>query len=368
MKPGIVVTVCFLLLATSCNDKKKSTSTSPQGTKIHPAVEAVIVQPQKYIVTENYPATLAAHAIVELRPDVSGYLEGIHVTDGSWVKKGQILYDIDKSRYQAAYNQAQAALQQAQAKLAQDQRDYKRYAALLEKDAIASQMVEQAKTAVQVSEANVAAAKAALSQAATNLNHAVVRAPISGKIGISQVKLGGIVNAGQTVLNTIVDDNPIYADFNIPQSSISKLNGVGGQRINFGLQIPGAATPVGNGRLLMINNQVDPQSGTVTVRLEFPNKDHALQSGMNASVTLQFTGADSMLAVPTKALIHTLGETAVFVVGNDNVVTMKQVEDGSIIDSLTIVKGLAPGSKVVVEGLQNVQPGDTVQVAMPGRS
>lgn len=366
MKPWNAATIAIIILMASCSVKKNTPGTA--GMQMKPTVQAVMVQPQKYTITESYPAILTANMIVQLRPDVSGYIEAIHVKDGSWVTKGQVLYDIDKSRYQAAYNQALATLQQANASLAQHQRDYKRYADLLQHDAIASQLVEQARTTMQVGEANVAAAKAALAQAGTNLSHAVVRAPISGKIGISQLKLGDVVNAGQTLINTIVNDNPMYADFNMPQASIPELSGVSGHHIIYNLQLPGSTVSMGNGRLLLINNQVDPQSGTVTVRLEFSNKDHLLQSGMNASVVLKHPGADSMIAVPTKSLIHTLGETAVFVVGSDNVVSMKQVEDGAVIDSLTIVNGLNPGERIVVDGLQKVKPGDTVNVSLPGMS
>ena len=366
MKPWFVVIIVVAFMAVSCNGKKNSQSAAGMGMKMQQVVTAVEVLPQSYTVTESYPATLAANTLVQLRPDVSGYIDGIHVKDGSWVTKGQVLYDIDKSRYQAAYNQALAALQQANATLSQQQRDYKRYTDLKEHDAIASQLVDQAQTTVQVGEANVAAAKAALAQAATNLNHAVVRAPITGKIGISLLKLGDVVNAGQTLINTIVNDNPIYADFNIPQNFIPQLKEKGGSSINYNLQVPGSTTMIANGKLLLINNQVDPQSGTVTVRLEFPNSQHLLQSGMNAAVVLLHPGADSMIAVPTKSLIHTLGETAVFVVGNDNVVSMKNVEDGSVIDSLTVVHGLNPGDRIVVDGLQKIKPGDTVKIANPG--
>ncbi len=363
MKLWFAIIAVAIFMIASCNGKKDAQGATT-GMTMQPMVVAVTVQPQSYTVSESYPATLAANTIVGLRPDVSGYIEGIHVKDGSWVTKEQVLYDIDKSRFQAAYNQAQAALQQANANLAQQQRDYKRYADLLEHDAIASQVVDQSRTAVQVGEANVAAAKAALAQAATNLNHAVVRAPITGKIGISLLKLGDVVNAGQTLINTIVNDNPIYADFNIPQGLIPQIKDKDA-KLSYELQVPGGEATIPDGRLLLINNQVDPQSGTVTVRLEFPNAQQLLQSGMNASVIIKHRGSVNMIAVPTKSLVHTLGETAVFVVNNDNVVSLKNVEDGSVIDSLTIVQGLNAGERIVVDGLQKLKQGDTVRISNP---
>lgn len=365
MKLRYTALAATIFMIISCAGKEKKQPGQMQGAHVKQTVPVIAVQPTRYTLTQRFPATLAANKIVQLRPDVSGYLEGIHVKDGSMVTKGQVLYDIDKSRYQAAYNQAKASLQQASANLSQKNRDLKRYLDLQAKDAIATQMVEQAKTSAQVEEANVAAANAALSQAATNLNHAVVRAPISGKIGISEVKTGDVINAGQTLINTIVDDNPMYVDFNISQTDIQQLTGsrsgkTGG--ISYQLMLPDGTHYPEDGKLLLVNNQVDPATGTITARLEFPNRDHSLQSGMNAVIIVTYPAADSAIAVPTKSLIQTLGETSVYIVDENKVVILKHIQTGPAVDSLTIVKGLTPGQKIVVDGIQKVKPGDTVNV------
>ena len=365
MKLRYTIFIAVALLIISCGEKKQTTTM--QGMQVKQTVDVVEVQPEKYTLSERFPATLAANKIVQLRPDVSGYLEGIHVQDGSWVTKGQVLYDIDKSRYQAAYNQLKAGLQQALANLAQKERDLKRYQDLLAHDAIATQMVEQARTATQVEQSNVAAAKAALAQSATNLNHAVIRAPISGKIGISQVKTGDVINAGQTLINTIVNDNPIYVDFNISQSDINKLTGTANRtsgKITYRLLLPDGTTNPSNGKLLLVNNQVDPATGTITARLEFPNADHTLQSGMNAVILVTYPAAENEIGVPTKSLNQTLAETSVYTIDNNNVVILKNIQTGATIDSLTVVKGLNAGDRVVVQGLQKIKPGDTVNVKM----
>lgn len=336
------------------------------GMNMKQTVSAVTIQPARYIVAQNFPATLAANAVVQLRPDVSGYLEAIHVADGSWVRKGQVLYDIDKSRFQAAYNQAQANLEQAQANLAQKQRDYKRFLDLQKHDAIATQLVDQQGTDVKVAEANVAAAKAALNNAETNLNHSVVRASINGKIGIAQVKLGDIINSGQTLVNTIVNDDPMYVDFNVPQQNIEEFTSPAKEsQLTYLLQMPDGSTYSQKGKLLMINNMVDQNSGTITIRLEFPNSKHELQSGMNATVIIKHPTTDSTLAVPTNALMQTLNETSVYVIGPGNVLESKQIKTGEALDSLTIVNsGLQQGDKVAVGGIVKVHPGDTVNVKM----
>lgn len=362
----ILLSLPALLIIASCGNKGKGTK-GMAGMAIKQSVIAVAVKPTQYIVEQHFPATLTANTIVQLRPDVSGYLEAIHVKDGSLVHRGEVLYDIDKSRFQAAYNQAAANLQQAQANLAQKQRDLKRYTDLQKHDAIAVQVVDQAGTAVKVSQANVAAAQAALNNAATNLNHSVVRAPVSGKIGIAQVKLGDIINSGQTLVNTIVNDDPMYVDFNIPQNDINEFTATSRKHsgIEYLLQMPDGTMYPDRGKMLMINNMVDPNSGTITIRLEFPNGQHLLQSGMNATVVIKHPTGDSTLAVPTNALMQTLNETSIYTIGNGNVIEPKQVVPGGVVDSLTIInQGLEAGDRVVVNGMLKVHPGDTVSVKM----
>lgn len=368
MKFKILTGFIFILLFTSCGDKKRSAAGAGAFGRMKATVSAVKVSPASYQITEHFPATLRAKSIVQLRSDVTGYLKAILVPDGAYVKKGQPLYVIDKSRYQAAYNQAKAALQQSQADLAQKKRDLERYQDLLEHDAISRQTVDQAATAVKTSEANLAAAQAALDKAATDLNHATINAPISGELGIVQVKIGDIINAGQTLINTIVDDNPMYVDFVVPQSQISQFTKEGSSEKEYLLQLGDSSLYPEKGKLLTINNVVDPTTGTMQVRLQFPNEKQVLRSGMNATVLVNHP-ANNALAIPTKAITRTLTETSVYTVDRHNVVQLKRVKPGEQLDSLTIIqKGLTPGDRIVVNGLQKIRPGDTVKVEMAGEA
>ncbi|MGH2643754.1 MAG: efflux RND transporter periplasmic adaptor subunit [Chitinophagaceae bacterium] len=364
-KLWLAIMPALILIIASCGNKKKDAA-GMAGMRMKQTVTAYTVQPAKYIISQNFPATLTANTIVQIRPDVSGYLEAVHAKDGSWVSQGQILYDIDKSRFQAVYNQAQATLQQAQATLAQNRQDLDRYLNLQKHDAVAVQIVDQAGTTVKVAEANVAADKAALNNAATNLNHSAVRASISGKIGIAQVKLGDMINAGQTLINTIVNDNPMYVDFNVPQNDIDEFTNKSKESgLTYLLRMPDGTTYADKGKLLMINNMVDANSGTITIRLEFPNPNHLLQSGMNAAVVIRHETADSALAVPTNAFIQTLNETSVYTIGKDNVIQSTPIVPGDVVDSLTVINsGLQPGENIVINGIVNLRPGDTVNVKM----
>jgi membrane fusion protein (multidrug efflux system) len=331
-------------------------------------VVAITVQQASYTVEESFPATLTGNNIVELRTDVTGYLEAIRVKDGSAVSKGQPLYEIDKSRYAAAYNQMNASVLQAEADLAQKQRDLERYQNLLSHDAISRQTVEQAATAAKTSEANVAAAKAALQRAGTDVSHAIVRAPLSGKIGIVQIKVGDIVNAGQTLINTIVNEDPIYADFDVPQDRIQEFTTRQQDSRRFLLGFNDGSMYDGAGQILAVNNIVDPQTGTVRVRLQFPNKSGRLKSGMTCVAILQYQTPDTALAIPAKAVMETLSEKNVYVVGPGNTLQLRAVVPGPQTDTMLVInKGLKPGDQVVVEGLQKARPGDSVNVVVANR-
>lgn len=334
-----------------------------QGKMPKPSVTVYTLTPASYTLSESFPATLEANSIVQLRPDVTGYLEAIRVTDGSHVQRGQVLYEIDKSRYLAAYNQANAALLQAQANLGQAERDYNRYQDLLKHDAIPSQVADQAGTTVKTAQANVAAAQAAVAKAGTDLAHAVVRSPMTGRIGIVQAKIGDIINAGQTILNTIVNDDPMYVDFNLLQSRLGEISGKELASKQFYLKMADSTQYPYPGKLIVINNVVDPSTGTVQVRLEFPNKTGLLKSGMNATVVIQHQTDNNTLAIPTRALVQTLSETSVFWVDPQNVVHTEQITTGPQVDSMTIIqKGISANQQIILDGIQKVRSGDTVNI------
>lgn len=367
MKFKILTGLILIILLASCGNKKKSAAGPGAFAQGKVTVTAVKVEPETYKITEQFPATLRAKTIVQLRSDVTGYLKEILVPDGAYVRKGQALYVLDKSRYQAAYNQAKAAVQQSQADLSQKKRDLERYQDLLQHDAISKQTVDQASTAVKTSEANLAAAQATLDKASTDLDHATIHAPISGELGIVQVKTGDIINAGQTLINTIVDANPMYVDFDVPQSQISEFTGKGSSAKEYLLQLGDSSFYPEKGKLLTINNVVDPTTGTIQVRLQFPNEKGLLKSGMNALVSMDHL-VHKTLAIPTEAITRILAETSIYLVDSQNVVRAKQVEPGQVVGSLTIIeKGLSPGDRVITNGLQKIRPGDTVKVEMAGR-
>ncbi|WP_291909263.1 efflux RND transporter periplasmic adaptor subunit [Chitinophaga sp. CB10] len=324
------------------------------------------VQAGTYTVTEKFPATLTANNIVEIRSDVTGFLDAIRVPDGADVKKGQVLYEIERSRYTAALNQSTATRQQAEADLAQKQRDYERYKNLLEHDAISKQTVDQAYTALLTAKANLAAAQAAVARAGTDVNHSQIKAPVSGKIGIVQIKVGDIVNAGQTLINTVVNEQPMYVDFDVSQSRVqefSRLKTSPGD-FKFFLQFNNGERYSETGKIITINNIVDQTTGTVKVRLQFANADRMLTSGMSLVVIMEYQTPASQIAIPAKAIVQNLSETSVMLINKDNAIQQKSIEPGPQADTMLLIKsGLNVGDRIVVDGLQKVRPGDTVNIA-----
>lgn len=360
------ILIIIALLGSACGGGKKQQQQAAMMGKMKATVVAMEVVPASYTVSAQFPGTLVAHDIVDIRSDVTGYLSAITVKDGSVVKKGQPLYEIDKSRYVAAYGQVAASQQQAEADLAQRERDYERYKTLLDHDAISKQTVDQAYTAVLTAKANLAAAKASVARAGTDVSHAVLRAPVGGSIGIAQIKVGDIVNAGQTLINTVVNEHPIFADFDVPQASIPQFlriqKGQGEEK--FFLKFTSGESYPEQGKIQTINNIVDQQTGTIRVRLVFENKESLLRSGMSCVVVMKYTTPATQIAIPAKAIIQNLSETSVLTLTKDNVVKPVDITPGPVTDTMLIVQsGLKAGDRIIVEGLQKARPGDTVNIA-----
>jgi membrane fusion protein (multidrug efflux system) len=342
-------------------------SNSPQQ---NPATAAVPVSTYKVVEqrvtgTDTYPGSVVPLNEVELRPQVSGYITDIYVQDGQRVKKGQKLYEIDRSKYQASYQQAQANLQSAKANLARVQKDLERYERLAEKEAIARQQVDYARTDVQTAQSQVAAAEAQLRSVSTDLGYSVINAPFDGIIGISQVRVGAQVSPGQPLLNTISSTDPMAVDFVINEQEIARFNNMlqGEQpdslftiRMNNGEKYPH------NGKLLVIDRAIGRQSGTTTVRVQFPNKKSVLIPGMTVNVEVLNQDIGEQPVIPFKAVTEQLGEYFVYVVQADSVVQQNVTLGTRVGADIVVREGLKEGQAIVVEGIQKLRQGAKVQV------
>ncbi len=301
----------------SCGEGESSQQQRPMGQAV--AVSAYTVAEQEVTGTDTYPGTVVPLNEVELRPQVSGYITNIYVEDGQQVTKGQKLYEIDRSKYQAAYQQAQANLQSARANLQRVQKDVERYERLSEQEAIAQQQVDYARADLQTAKSQLASAQAQVQSAATDLSYSVITAPFSGTIGISQVRVGAQVSPGQPLLNTISTENPIAVDFVINEQEIPRFTRLRNSQAAdsvFMLTLSNGETYSYPGTLTAIDRAVNRQTGTIAVRLTFPNPERRLVAGMTVRVKVRNQDIGEQLVIPYKAVSEQLGEFYVYVVEN----------------------------------------------------
>jgi len=313
---------------------------------------------------DEYPGTLVALNQSELRPQVTGYITGIFFKDGQKVVKGQKLYTIDQQTYQANYEAAMAQVAVQETNLDKAQKDADRYHQLDKQDAIAKQQVDYADAALAAAKKQLSAARAQANAVKSNVQFATIYAPFNGTIGISQVRQGTSVVAGQTILNTISTDNPMAADFNIDQQEIYRFtqlqNSDKENDTTFALAFGNDVYPY-YGKIQIIDRAVDPQTGSIKVRLTFPNNTGTLKAGMSATIHVLNASTNLATLIPYKAVSEQLGEFFTYVVGDSSKVTQRKITLGKEIGSNIIVKeGLQPGEIIVVEGVQNLKEGSVV--------
>jgi RND family efflux transporter MFP subunit len=369
---GIIFSNAGWLLA-ACGDNKASTQPAAPPPV---SVATYTVATEKASYYDQYPGTVTALNQVDIRPQATGYLTGIYFKEGSRVRKGQKLYEIDRQQYLANYQQAQANLQIQQTNLMKAQKDADRYHELEKNDAIAKQTVDYADAALEAAKKQVDAAKANMQSVQTGLKYTTIYAPFEGTIGISQAKLGTAVSAGQTLLNTISSDDPMAVDFSFDQRELMRfvqLQQKGNTKdTTFRLVMPGDETFPRPGRIILIDRAVDPQTGTIKARLLFDNKDGLLKAGMSCNVRVQNNTNTEKVVIPQKAIMEQMGEYFVYVVDSGKVAHQKKILLGARLGDKVIVNdGLNPGEQVVTEGVAKLKEGAAVvtgQPAQPGQT
>lgn len=354
------------LVLSSCGDKKPPAQGPP------PAVPVTLgtVNTTDAVYYDEYPGTVSALNEIQLTAQVTGYVTGIHFRDGDKVRKGQLLYSLDAQVYNANYQQAVADLQVQEANLLKASKDAERYHELDKHDAIAKQQVDYADAAYNVAQKQVAAARANVAGVQSNVKFSRIYAPFKGTIGISQVKQGTSVVAGQTILNTVSTDNPMAVDFNVDQKEIYRFiqlqqNNSKASDSAFTIAFGSEVYPY-PGRIGLIDRAVDPQTGAIKTRLVFSNDKKMLRAGMNATVRIKNNAAAQSTIIPSKAVTEQLGEFFVYVAGDSNKVSQQKVRLGKQIGAgIIVTEGLKEGDQIAVEGVQNLKEGSVITTAPP---
>lgn len=360
----VIISIAVSVLLSSCKSKTEDRKT---GSSV--PVVSYEVKPGKAIFYDTYPGTIVATDEVQLRSEVSGFITGIYFREGSQVAKGTKLYEIDRRKYQAAYDAAKAVVEIADANLTKANRDADRYKKLDEQNAIAKQILDDAFTSRENARMQLRSAKASLSNAETDLNHSLITAPFSGSIGISLVKPGAFVTSGQTLLNTISSDDPIGIDFALDEKSLPYILQLQNKKTDrkdstFRVVLLDNSEYQYGGRLDIIDRAVDPETGTIKVRTIFPNPVGVLRPGMNCKIKILNDNSGNVISIPVRAVTEQMSEYFVYLIDNNNVVRQKRIELGSIHgENAVIKKGLTPGDIIVLEGIQKVHEGSTVALA-----
>lgn len=355
---SVIATVAFLASCSSSQPKQQENAPVP--------VTIAEVSTEQVHFFDQYPGDVISLNEVKLLPQVTGYITGIFFQDGQHVVKGQHLYSIDEQVYQANYQQAVANLQVQEANLVKAQKDADRYNELARHDAIARQQVDYANAALDATQKQVDAAKANVASVRSGVRFSNIYAPLTGTIGISQVKKGTSVISGQTVLNTVSTNNPIAVDFVIDQKDIFHFDKLAQGKSEtkdsvFTIAFGDDVYPF-PGKLSFIDRAVDPTSGTIKVRLVFPNEKDMLKPGMNTIVRVREISPPNTAIIPHKAIVESLGEFFVYVLNNNNTVSQRKVVMGDPVGTNIVIKnGLQPGEKIVVEGEQNLHEGSVVK-------
>jgi len=348
---------------TSCGKKAKPNAQLPPT-----PVSVAEAKKAEAIYYDQYQGTVVALNTVELRSEVSGFITGIFFKEGEVVPKGKELYEIDRRKYIAAYDQAVANLSSAEANLVKAQKDVDRYTFLQKQDAVARQTVDQAVAAYETNKSQVAVAKAGVVSAKTDLSYSIITAPFTGRIGISQVKLGAQVTPGTTLLNTISSEHPIGVDMVINEQDISRFYELQKRSTDstFKLQLSDGITTYNNpGKILAIDRGVNNQTGTITVRVQFSNEDDILKDGMSCVVKVLNEQSGNRILIPAKAVSEQMGENFVFV-SLDTIAKQHKVTLGPHVGTnVVILTGLNEGDKVITDGFQRLRDGGKIVLGNP---
>lgn len=360
--------LCGLLMA-GCQPEQQAASMPPAA----PTVSVVTLQPQPVLLTTELPGRTSAYRIAEIRPQVNGLIQKRIFTEGTDVQAGDLLYQIDPAPFRAVLKNAEAALVRSEANLPAIRSRTERYKELLADKAVSQQEYDDVAAALHQLEADIQYGKAIVETARINLAYTRITAPISGRIGRSNVTEGAIVTAYQPVaLATIQQLDPIYVD--VPQSTTEllrlkrrladgRLNRNDASQETVALILPDSTAYPLAGVLQSQEVSVDPTTGSVTLRAVFPNPDSVLLPGMFVQTVIKEGVNQAAILVPQQGVSRDRkGNPTALIVDAESKTALRMLTvDRAVGDQWLVSAGLAPGDRVIVEGLKMLRPGTEVK-------
>ncbi|WP_129645640.1 efflux RND transporter periplasmic adaptor subunit [Peristeroidobacter agariperforans] len=365
LRAGLAISVAALALAlTGC-------SQDPAAGADRPATEVgfITVQPQPLVLQSELAGRTTPYLVSDVRPQVSGIVKFRRFEEGTQVKAGQVLYEIDPAPYEATAAEAKAGLANAKASVEATRLKAQRYDELLAIEGVSQQEADDARMAYQQALASVAQMEASLASAQINLDYTKVRAPISGRIGKSTVTPGALVTANQeTALATIRTLDPIYVDMTQSSAELLKLrrligeSGMKSGQAKVRLRLEDGSQYKQAGTIKFQEVAVDESTGSVTLRAQFPNPDGMLLPGMYVRAVLDQAVSTTAILAPQQGITRDVkGNATALVLTADNKVEQRTlVAERAIGDRWLISNGLAEGDRLIVEGTSKVRVGDTV--------
>ena len=368
---GALAAVCLLGLQgpvtageTAAKSEAKTESTTT--TKSRPSVVVTTVTTRDVSRRQIYVGRVQAINTVQLTARVEGFLEQRDFTEGSYVKKGQMLFLIEQASYKAAVEQSEADVAGNQAQLKNDQIEYKRNKKLAETNDVTQATLDASVATRDTAKANVKKANAALATSKLNLSYTEVRSPIDGRISAANVDVGNLVGPSSGTLATVVSMDPIYVTFYVAERDLIEARKAGfvkGTKVALTpyLQLADGSSYAHPGKLDYLGIQVEQTTDTIEVRAVFPNPEHVLIPGQFVNVTVKTDKKRTALVVPQVALQHDQSGYYVLVVDKNEKVVKRAVKLGQQVDSDWVVtEGLTNGERVIVGGIQKVSPGSLV--------
>ncbi|MGB8131056.1 MAG: efflux RND transporter periplasmic adaptor subunit [Candidatus Angelobacter sp.] len=352
----------LLLLAAGCGNKDAVQAANPvsAGAPVRVATVASRTMPVELQAIGNVEAI----STVSIKAQISGQLMQVHFKEGDFVKKGQLLFSIDRAPFEAALRQAEGTLAKDEAQSLNSKLDAERYQGLGQQGVVSKQQVDAAGAAANAMAATVAADKAAVETAKINLEYTSIYSPINGRTGSVGVKEGNLVKANDVpILVTINQIEPIYVSFSIPEQQLAELKQYSNSKSLKVDAAPQGSTQHFQGRLTFIDNSVDLTTGTIKLKATFDNAAHALWPGQFADVNLTLKSQPNAIVVPTAALQTSQNGTYVYVVDQDLTAKQQPVKVGwNVGEETVIASGLQPGQRVVTDGQLRLTPGAKVEI------
>lgn len=372
----LIAGLCALLLLLSgCKKETAAPAAPPQAPP--PEVGIMVVQPQAVRLTSELPGRTSPRLIAEVRPQVGGIIQKRLFTEGTDVKAGQVLYQIDPALYRAEVARAEAALTRDMANVTSIRQRFERYRELVKINAVSQQDYDDTSAALRQAEAEIEVAKAALQTARINLDYTTVKAPISGRIGRSSVTDGALVTAEQPQPLAVIQQlDTIYVDVVQTTSELLSLkrnidSGLlrGGDRAKVDLLLEDGTAYPQAGELKFSEVTVDQSTGSVTLRAIFPNPDHMLLPGMFVRAIVTEGVNDQAILVPQRGVNRNpAGDATVMTVNGEEKVEPRVIQVVRTVDEQWLVSGgLQEGDRVILEGLQKARPGTPVKTYIFGK-